>query len=133
MSREDELTSPLREEIDDEEEEEVVVKSKIKKTEQVIDGDEDVVPLESHIDTPPNGDLTPTVTTLQRTLTLEAADSEIGLGHNDSRVSSDHRLWDSTGEFGLSGPFKISGKKKILMLEDDMLQWYQKGKEREKG
>ena len=130
-SREDELKSPLQEDMDEEEEEEVVVKSKVKTVDLENEKDEEVeeTRLESHIDTPPNGDLASTMTL--RSLTLEVADTDPG---EDAR-SSDYRLWESSqvGEFGLSGPFKVQGRRKILMLEDDMLQWYQKGKEREKG
>ena len=131
-SREDDLTSPLNDE-DTDEEEEVVVKSKIPPVSVETDDDheEDAhsMRLESHIDTPPNGDLATTMT--PRTLTLEVADSATDASQGG--VSSQYRLWEATGEFGLSGNFKICGKKRTLFLEDDMLQWYQKGKERDRG
>ena len=126
------LTSPNQ---DEEDEEEPVVKSKPKMVVPSMDENDEDAPkplsLEAHIDTPPNGDLVATRT--QHTLTLEAADTEATVGQGETRVGSEYRLWESSGEFGLSGPFKIQGKKRTLMLEDDMVQWYPKGKEREKG
>ncbi len=127
--RECELASPLVDE--EEEEEEVVVKSKVKRESLEASGEESQsTNLETHIDTSPNGDLSSTITL--KSLTLEVADEDSNL-EGDSIVSSQIRLWDSNGEFGLSGQFKIQGVKKTLMLEDDMLQWYQKDKEKDKG
>ncbi len=129
-SREDGLTSPLKDEETDEEEE-VVVKSKLRPVSVETDDEEGAhsMRLESHIDTPPNGDLASTMTI--RSLTLEVADSTTDVSQGG--VSSQYRLWEPSGEFGLSGTFKILGKKRTLFLEDDMLQWYQKGKERDRG
>ena len=137
-SSEDDLTSPLEEDQEEEEEdqeeeeeEEVVVKSKVKRESVgTVEEDTQSTHLESHIDTPLNGDLASTMTL--RSITLEVADTDSSI-EQDGTASTEYRLWNTNGEFGLSGQFRIQGKKKTLILEDDTIQWYQKGKEIEKG
>ena len=110
---------PLTEENDmsfsmeDDDEEEVHVKSK-----PLLDdalSDDPPLALDDHIEHPPNGG-PPNLTS--KAPMLEIADRQ---SRGDSS-SLTPLVW-TQGEFGLSGHFKIQGKRCTLRLEDDILRW----------
>ena len=115
-----------------EDDEDVVVKSKNDRSDIIID-DSSPLGLEAHIDTPPNGGLVTPDSPSKPSLMLEVAETDATVGGNDAGIPSDYRLWHSGGQFGLSGEFKIQGKRKTMVLEDDMLQWTSKNKPSDKG
>ena len=108
-------------------EEEVIVKSKSPKAD--LEVDDPPLSLDDHIETPPNGNLISSNKTskTKQIPTLEIADinehrENLTLDVSDP-ISQSPLFWESQGEFGLSGQFKINGKKCTLRLEDDQLQW----------
>ena len=145
LSTQQDFFSPRRleeEEEEDEEEEDVVVKSKPipnRPIQLLTDEDEDggTAALEDAIDNspmpqPPNGgtsvysrDRLPMLDLAEVPLTSIETRGDGLLGPSSNWVST---ASPSTGEFGLSGKFKVQGKRCILRLEDDMLQWTWAGK-----
>lgn len=108
-------------------EEEVIVKSKSPRAD--LEVDDPPLNLDDHIETPPNGNLiSPNKTSKTKQIPmLEIADINehregLTLDVTDP-ISQSPLFWESQGEFGLSGQFKINGKKCTLRLEDDQLQW----------
>jgi hypothetical protein len=119
---ENELCLPVQDDQDDEEEE-VVVKSKptsiirVDNDDMIEDEEEPIVSLEDHIDGPPNGGLGGTSHPVPM---LELAVPRQSRG--DSSSLSPFVGWEGNAG-GLSGQFKIKGKRCHLRLEDDALQW----------
>lgn len=134
---------PLEEEEEEEEEEEdVVVKSKPipNRPIQLLTGqdeEEDSAALEDVIDDspmpqPPNGgssvysrDRLPMLDLAEVSLTSVETRGDGLLGPSSNWVSTASA---ASGEFGLSGKFRVQGKCCVLRLEDDMLQWTWAGK-----